>query len=173
MKEHPALRTVAVASLLLVASPVLAETYAPRVEMMLRFEESSQKHPRKLTLAIPVMDPVVSFDDGGLNFSASYITHFRLEEDPRNSQGKVILKIEVLRGDRVLWQKTKKSRIKYDRDTGWECGNCTHKLSFCNRSLGALQEGDLVLFQFQFKRMPRFEPGEAADIGAETYHTCY
>ena len=108
---------------MLVASPVLAETYAPSAEMMLRFEEPAQKHPKMLTLAIPIMDPVVSFDDGGLNFSASYITHFGMEKDARNSTGKVALKIEVVRNDRVLWQKTKKSRIKYDRYTNWECGN--------------------------------------------------
>ncbi len=166
-------RALVVTSLVLVAVPLVAETYAPRAEMALRFDESTKKHPKKLTLAIPILDPVVSFDQGGLNFSASYITHFGLNEAGRNSKGKVKLTIEVVRNDRVLWSKKKNSRIKYDLDTTWECGNCTHNLSFCNRSLGGLQAGDLVLFHFQFKRMPPFGVGDAARAGVEIYHTCY
>jgi len=164
-------RACIVVSLILAAGPATAETYMPRGSMMLLFNEARQKHPKVATFALPITGPVIANDAGKLSFSAGYVTNYYDEEDNRNSKGKVILKVQVVRDDEVIWRKKKKSKIKDDRTPAWphgsECGNCTHKLKFRNKFKGDLQEADLVLFQFKFRKMPRFEPGESAELGGE------
>ena len=158
-------RALMVLGLLLAPRPMHSEAlHGLGAGMTFRFDESQQKHPNVGTLAIPITAPVEGYDGIPLTFSAMYYTVFRMGDDSRNSKGKVILQIQVIRNDRVLWQARKKSRIKYDRYTTNECGNCTHKLHFRNKFNESLQAGDLVLFRFKFKRMPRFETGEAAQL---------
>lgn len=159
-----------IASLLLGAVPVGSETHSYlSAGMTFRFNESEQKHPKVGTLAIPVTATTTGYNGSPLSFGAMYRTQFRMEEESRNSKGKVILQIQIVRNNRVLWQAKKKSRIKYDGYTSNECGNCTHKLKFKNRFQGNLQKGDLVLFQFKFKGMPRFQIGETALFGGDVY----
>lgn len=160
-------RAFVVVSLILIAGPAVAETYMPRGSMTLLFNEARQKHPKVAIFALPITGPVLANNAGKLSFSAGYVTNYYDDEDTRNSKGKVILKVQVVRDDEVIWQKKKRSKIKYDRYTNWECGNCTHKLNFRNKFEGDLQEADLVLFQFKFRQMPRFEAGESAQLGGE------
>ena len=165
--------TLVISSFLLAASPFRAEAHAASSEtilgssqsMMLRFDQPQQKHPKKLTLAMLLTGPMAKENGDPLIFNVTYWTVFRNAEDPRNSKGRVILMLEIVRNDEVIWKKKKRSRVKYDRHTTNQCGNCTHKLGA--RFDGSLEAGDLVLMNFKFKKMPRFEPGEAASLGAE------
>ena len=162
-------KAVPLIAIFLVAGHLSAETYVPRASTWFRFNELEQKHPKSTVVALPITGPVVGIDGGPLSFTALYMTHINQPEDPRNSTGKVTLTIEVIRDNQVLWETTKKSKVKNDRHTTNQCGNCTHNLEFCNTFIDSLQKGDLVLFHFQFKGMPKFNLGEFTTAGGEVY----
>ena len=146
------------------AGPAAAWTHERHTEMRVVFDGSQQTHPAEAVIAVPITEPIIGVDNAGLSFEAMYMTLFRESDDPRNGEGKVIWKIEVIRDDQVLWKKTMKDKVTDDWDTTRDCGNCTHKLRACESYDGALQKGDLVLLRFFFQGMPRFDSTESATI---------
>ena len=152
----------------LLAGQLCAENLVPRAYTFFRFNELEQKHPKANVLALPISGPVVGVDNGPLSFTGTYQPYLNRPADPGKSLGKVILTIEVIRNSQVIWETTKKSKVKDDRNTTNYCGECVH-LKFCNKFQGSLQKGDLVLFHFQFKGMPRFNMGDVAAATGEVY----
>jgi hypothetical protein len=154
-------------SSLIAAGPVAAwEWNGVQSGITFLFDRSQQEHPKKAVVAIPITGQLNGENGGRLCFEGVYMTRFWAAEDSRNGQGKVIMKVKVLRGDQVVWKKKKRDKVEYDRETGWQCGNCTHKLKVCRKFDGGLQNGDLVLFNLTFRGLPVFNDGEVAVVEA-------
>ena len=164
------MRWIAALTLLLgcvvAADPASAATHNAIVGTKILFNSFEQAHPSTAVLAIPIMEPIAGIDGGPLSFQALYINRLSLE-DPRNSRGKVIMKVKVLRDDRVVWKQKRRDKVRNDWYAERYCGNCTHKLKICNMFDGDLLKGDVLVFNFAFRGFPLFYDGERAEVGVQ------
>jgi hypothetical protein len=157
---------VLVLGALLSAGPATAWRHDRDTTSRFILDDSQPKHPKSWVVAVPVTEPIVGREGSPLSFRATYMTLFRSSDDARNGKGKVVLNLQVVRNDQVVWRKQLKDKVKDDWETSQECGNCTHKLRACRAYKGSLMKGDVVLFEFSFSGMPDFAPGESAQVDA-------
>lgn len=156
------------ASVLLVGGASAAWRHERDTTLNLVFDGSQQKHPKSAVIALPIVEPIIRGGEGPLAFEARYTTRFQSTDDSRNGKGRVTMRIEVVRDDRVLWKTKRKDKVKDDWNATRDCGNCTHrKLRVCRGFNGDLIPGDLVLFSFKFQDMPQFESSEGAYVDAK------
>jgi hypothetical protein len=118
------------------------------------FDRDQQAHPKKLLIAVPIMQRIVGVGGGPLTVGASVGTGL-WEDDPRRNKGKVIVRARILREEAVLWKKKMRVRV-----------GSSHGLCAADAFDDTLEPGDLVLFQFTFKGFPRFDPSEAVHVHA-------
>ena len=112
---------------------------------------AQEKHPRKSQIAVAVTEEL-GLDGAPLSFHIYYESWLG-GDHPLASKGKVILQVTISRGDEVLWTGKRRVKVK-DGDT---------RHVFCDAYDQGLQPGDIVLFTFTFRGLPRL--GEIGGFG--------
>jgi hypothetical protein len=151
------MRSLIIASLVMIlapASPALAWKHDLSSTHVFLFDRDHQAHPKKLLIAVPIMQKIVGAGGGPLTIGASVGTGL-WGDDLRRNKGKVIVRARILREEAALWKKKMRARVE---------NASTHGLCAFAAFDDNLQPGDLVLFQFTFKGFPRFDPSEAVHV---------
>ena len=111
-------------------------------------DRDDEPHPKKLQLQL-VIRKEMGVSDGAarpLYFGVDYANRDFLGDDPLAKKGKVTLKVTVYRGGDVLWSGKRSKKL----------ANEPARHLFCDPLAGeSLRAGDLVVFDFRFKKVAR------------------
>ena len=100
-------------------------------------ENKQEKHPKNLQLALVLTEKVKK------GVPVSFVGYY--ENDNELNKGKVVLKLSVYRGEQRLWKRKSVSPI--------EGGDSFH--DFCDAYDKGFDPGDMVVFDFKAKGVPR------------------
>ena len=159
-----ALLAASLALLTAAEGPLAAREHRIGHRVSFLFDRDRQTHPREFVIAIPVRNEIAGVDDGPLTLGASYSSSLG-DEDPRANRGRVVVRVKIVRADEVVWTTKLRDRVKNDPDNPNDSTGTT-ALWACDGFADSLLPGDLVLFEFGFKGLPRLNAGEHAELDA-------
>jgi hypothetical protein len=151
--------SLALACLAPVATTAATTLYAPDARIDIFAERAGEPHPKKLQMAFAVTEQFAGPNGQPLpiHFDIGYSHGWVGTDNPLALKGKVKLRVTVYRGAEVLWSGKRQRKVGAD----WP-GQA--KFVVCNAFEGPLEPGDLVVFDFKFRKMPNLDELDGADV---------